>query len=94
MQLALFLKKSEKKREQRSLSILSESVMTHSILMKEAHERARQDLDWDRQQTRESYRHRPYAYYLGLQMRWGFKEQRAAAGCLIPSSSLGKDRWY
>ena len=63
-------------------------------LMQEAHERARADFAWDKQQTRESHRHRPYAYYLGLQMRSGFKEQRTAAGCLIPSYPLGFDRWY
>lgn len=44
-------------------------------LMREAHARARADLAWVRQNERNP---KPYSYYLGLQMRGGFREHREA----------------
>ena len=65
--------------------------MTLSRLMKEAHERAREDFVWIKANNRPF---KPYSYFLGLQMRSGFKEQRAAEGFAVPSYQLGQDRWY
>lgn len=45
-------------------------------LMREAHARAKADLADDRADPRAMARHHPYSYYLGLQMRGGFREQR------------------
>jgi hypothetical protein len=46
-----------------------------SKIMKEAHAAAKLDLAWDRENAAS---HKPYSYYLGLQMRNSFANVRAA----------------
>lgn len=59
-----------------------------SKIMREAHARAREDFAWVKANERN---HKPYSYYLGLQMRSGFAEARIAITGMATVSSFARD---
>lgn len=63
-----------------------------SKIVKEAHAAAKADLIWVRANDPRGIK--PYAYFLGLQMRNGFAEARIAVTGMAPAFNLPAERWY
>jgi hypothetical protein len=59
-----------------------------SRIMREAHARAREDFAWSKANERTT---KPYSYYLGLQMRSGYAEARAALTGMVTVTSFARD---
>lgn len=62
-----------------------------SKIMIEAHARAKADLAFDRSERGAHFVHRPYSYYLGLQMRSGYAEARTAITGMSTVASFARD---
>lgn len=61
-------------------------------IVKEAHAAAKADMAWVRANDPRGIK--PYAYFLGLQMRNGYAEARIAVTGTAPAFNLPAERWY
>lgn len=59
-----------------------------SKIMTEAHARAKADFADQKANPPKFRAPRPYSYFLGLQMRSGFANARADAGCMVPAFQI------